>query len=207
MATSTVGDAVSASLLPSYFYLLLMPQGRTACEPPRKLCYNPKSSLYRFVPALTWFFRALLKCHLLRFAQMSPSPCSFLGPKSINFLPLRFPPSIVFSSLAFTILLVLNFLVPFPPTEKISFGVLFVHYHISEPITVTIFFRMKEFTCVSFLGQAGHELSPAKIFSWGHHMPHFQAFLGDLGNRGPNRYLNTQVSKIKKSSQLKCKEQ
>lgn len=153
MAARTVGEAVSAALLPSYFYLLLTPQGRTACERPRKPCYHPESLLDGFVPVLTWFCGALLKCHLLRFAQMSPSRVQ-----------------LSFSS-AFTILPVLNFLILFPPTEKNKFleckhlGVLCVYYHISEPITVTVFFPMKESTYVSFLGQAGHKVSPAKICS------------------------------------------
>lgn len=94
MATRTVGDVVSVSP-PPYFYLLLMPQGRTECEMLGKLCYNSKSLLYRFAPSLTWSFRALFRCHLLSAAfleQYQSIPQHFLS-----------LPSVVFSSLAFTL--------------------------------------------------------------------------------------------------------
>lgn len=74
------------------------------------------------------------------------------------FLSIHYPPGLKFSySLS--------------PNRKNEFleckhlGVLCVYYHISEPITVTVFFPMKESTYVSFLGQAGHKVSPAKICS------------------------------------------
>lgn len=86
MATSSVGDVVSVSS-PPYFYLLLVPRGRTQCEPPWNLCCNPKSLLYSFAPALLWSFPALLR-------RVQPSRT-----KLINQVPSIHSPATVSSSL------------------------------------------------------------------------------------------------------------
>lgn len=134
-------------------------------------------------------FSGSLKCHLLSAASLDPNPSTshrFSFPPSIvfSFLSIHYPPG-----LRFCYSLSLNRRNKF--LQRKHLGVLVVHYHISEPITVTIVFRMKEFTDVSFLGQAGHEVSPAKIFSGVLGISH--ATFPDF-SRGPGQQRSKQIS-------------
>lgn len=71
-----------------FTYLLLVPQGRTDCETPRKPCYNPKSLLCRLAPCPTVSCRALPTCHLLN-ADVLDQPAS----QNFIYRPLSsFPP-------------------------------------------------------------------------------------------------------------------